>query len=999
MLDNNAKASFGKYYLFCSDILLYRRHGGMQATLMGAKVTAANFKNARVVNLDMTNVSDLSKAEDLKLAEVNPTGLNDLSKGIDRYGYTAYAKALFKMLHLTTPPICVGIYAKWGTGKSFMMNQLKSSFDNTCKELPGSLDLVQFFEDNYPDDDAEEHWAAKLLDIHPPYWVSTLLALLHQIMLAVRDTSWKWSSKLNYFQCLRSMYAKLESEISESEDIPETKEYVFVDFNAWEFASSDELWAGLIRNLYIKVELRIKAQDGKDYKRQWRVQRAITALRQTYGIGGLYLRVLTFLISTLGFALITLLEILGITQIVEHVLSAARTGAVAAAIGTVSLVVATLLPSIRLLINTNQESMISRGDAIFDQARSLKDELGFMSLVKKELNELFGYLREFSKETRKSLIMVLFVDDLDRCLQGRNVKVLEAMQLILAVPGAPIIAFLAIDSRIVVASIEQSFGDIMRDNYVSGWEYLDKIVQLPFSLPEPPPEKVRLLLSSSLQTRSISPEEVLNEVREITEGLSKQKLGHDELDCVLLRFPNRLGDERNGDGSTYLKLEHLLAFSKTINPISKDPPNEEDILKQISDLALLLTPATREARLSGKYLNKEEQLEKNCWNIQQDLMGMEILKLPPDADAFQEIISQNLKTSLLEQQKEESDGDNDTDIADDGTGQNDKSKDAPESKGIHETKYEKVDVVIRGNNVECEKIPSFLSQNSAHQKVSFEELEVFTYLARALETNPRRIKRIMNTYTLITEVANNKTVSDFDPRPISKLPAWATFRYKLIKWVCMVECYPYRMSLLVLLILDYDQRHATNTVVSTHPKKDLMFKFFCKGAKIPSETNDTEEEYLPVNRLPDNQLLSRIFYEHVERFLYVHKQADKMMRLDGDPDRFAMLISMPLPNEEMQYVEDLLVQDLLGPLLAMVNEAEASTYISSLERDSNLALLSYSYNLNPALRDTLNGEMSQRETSAQLMLRESIQLDGRTDTRTLLALNPAGTRRKMELRE
>ena len=27
------------------------------------------------------------------------------------------------------------------------------------------------------------------------------------------------------------------------------REYVFVDFNAWQFAGSDQLWAGLIRNL------------------------------------------------------------------------------------------------------------------------------------------------------------------------------------------------------------------------------------------------------------------------------------------------------------------------------------------------------------------------------------------------------------------------------------------------------------------------------------------------------------------------------------------------------------------------------------------------------------------------------------------------------------------------------------------------------------------------------------------------------------------------------
>ena len=67
---------------------------------------------------------------------------------------------------------------------------------------------------------------------------------------------------------------------------------------------------------------------------------------------------------------------------------------------------------------------------------------------------------------------------------GRNVKVLEAMQLVLSIPGAPVVVFLAIDSRVVVASIEESFGVVMQSSNINGWEYLDKIVQLPLSLPE-----------------------------------------------------------------------------------------------------------------------------------------------------------------------------------------------------------------------------------------------------------------------------------------------------------------------------------------------------------------------------------------------------------------------------------------------------------------------------------------------------------------------------------
>ena len=38
---------------------------------------------------------------------------------------------------------------------------------------------------------------------------------------------------------------------------PET-EYIFVDYNAWEYAGSDELWTGLIRIIYEQVEKRIE---------------------------------------------------------------------------------------------------------------------------------------------------------------------------------------------------------------------------------------------------------------------------------------------------------------------------------------------------------------------------------------------------------------------------------------------------------------------------------------------------------------------------------------------------------------------------------------------------------------------------------------------------------------------------------------------------------------------------------------------------------------------
>jgi len=61
-----------------------------------------------------------------------------------------------------------------------------------------------------------------------------------------------------------------------------------VEFNVWEYCSSDELfWTEMIRNLYEKVELRmskkIDKSSGISFKEIWRIKKAIGLLRDTYG--------------------------------------------------------------------------------------------------------------------------------------------------------------------------------------------------------------------------------------------------------------------------------------------------------------------------------------------------------------------------------------------------------------------------------------------------------------------------------------------------------------------------------------------------------------------------------------------------------------------------------------------------------------------------------------------------------------------------------------------
>ena len=39
------------------------------------------------------------------------------------------------MLNRADPPMCVGLYARWGSGKTFMISLLKKEFDPTVREL------------------------------------------------------------------------------------------------------------------------------------------------------------------------------------------------------------------------------------------------------------------------------------------------------------------------------------------------------------------------------------------------------------------------------------------------------------------------------------------------------------------------------------------------------------------------------------------------------------------------------------------------------------------------------------------------------------------------------------------------------------------------------------------------------------------------------------------------------------------------------------------------
>jgi uncharacterized protein YjbI with pentapeptide repeats len=80
------------------------------------------------------------------------------------------------------------------------------------------------------------------------------------------------------------------------------------------------------------------------------------------------------------------------------------------------------------------------------------------------------------KETDKKI--VVFIDDLDRCAPDKILEVLESTKVFLDVKN--FVYVLGLNSEVVVKAIDQKY----KDMGINGEDYLEKIVQIPFRIPD-----------------------------------------------------------------------------------------------------------------------------------------------------------------------------------------------------------------------------------------------------------------------------------------------------------------------------------------------------------------------------------------------------------------------------------------------------------------------------------------------------------------------------------
>ena len=77
--------------------------------------------------------------------------------------------------------------------------------------------------------------------------------------------------------------------------------------------------------------------------------------------------------------------------------------------------------------------------------------------------------------------LVVFIDDLDRCLPEKTIEILEVIKLFLDVPKC--IFVIGVEKEVIEKGIEVRYKSKEQELPISGQDYIEKIIQIPFVLP------------------------------------------------------------------------------------------------------------------------------------------------------------------------------------------------------------------------------------------------------------------------------------------------------------------------------------------------------------------------------------------------------------------------------------------------------------------------------------------------------------------------------------
>ncbi len=348
---------------------------------------------------------------------------NDQAEGDDRLNFSHYVQAFANLIDSpdTRPPLTIGIFGAWGSGKSFLLRHLTDE-------------------------------------------------------IARRASALRPSRRTQFARWLRDTFVRKEK--------PVTRAYVYsVSFNAWEYNAADHIWPRLVRRVL----------DSVTRNAQW------TPTGWMRQVGRKFRRNFTRKLRADWKSLLAMLVVgAGLWWGFEHLRPAAAETFAERAFGidladdkfSVPALVGAIAAALKLIVDTVFTPLGGWVTALLDDGPGYGAESDFVRAVRADLDLVD---RQLAAEGSRILITI---DDLDRCEPNKAVEVLQAINQLL--DRRSFVVVLGIDARVVTAAVEKHYEELLGPAGVTGYEYLDKIIQIPFRIPEPTGDELALFVSKQL---------------------------------------------------------------------------------------------------------------------------------------------------------------------------------------------------------------------------------------------------------------------------------------------------------------------------------------------------------------------------------------------------------------------------------------------------------------------------------------------------------------------
>ncbi|XP_034152684.1 kinase D-interacting substrate of 220 kDa B isoform X2 [Esox lucius] len=409
----------------------------------------------------------------------------------DMLGYDLYSSALADILSEPTmqPPICVGLYAQWGSGKSFLLKKLEDEMKTFAGQqveplfqfswlvvflsvlLCGSVALVLGF----------------TLDPHLAVAVSlSLLALLYVFFVVVyfgsrregENWAWAWvistrlARHIGYLELLLKLMFVNPPELPEQTTRALPVRFLFTDYNRLSSVGGETSMAEMIATLSDACErefgfmasrlFRVFKTEESPGRKKWKKTCCIPSFV-------IFIFILGCLMT--GVAVLAVFRVDGASQTANAVL-----------ISVASVVGLALVVNCRTWWRVADSVLNSQRKRLHGAANNLhklKSE-GFMKVLKNEVELMARMAKTIDGFTQNQTRLAVIIDGLDSCEQDKVLQMLDTVRVLFS--KGPFISIFASDPHIIIKAINQNLNSVLRDSNINGHDYMRNIVHLPVFL-------------------------------------------------------------------------------------------------------------------------------------------------------------------------------------------------------------------------------------------------------------------------------------------------------------------------------------------------------------------------------------------------------------------------------------------------------------------------------------------------------------------------------------